>query len=78
MWLHKQPIPNGPPEALRLFMICEAMNWSQLPVAGGIYDQHPAFMEAVQQIFIARSEHDRQEEAKKKRDQRAKKGAARL
>lgn len=68
MWLRKQPMPHGPPESLRLFMICEAMNWAHLPVAGGLYDQHPQLMEEWEYIFIRRSEHDRAVAAKKERD----------
>ena len=34
------------PEALRLFVLCEGMNWAQLPVDGGLYNQHPILLDA--------------------------------
>jgi hypothetical protein len=33
------------PESLRLYLLCKAMKWTHLPVAGGIYDQHPKLLD---------------------------------
>lgn len=55
-----------PYESLRLFGICSAMEWSILPVAGGIYDQHPRLLDEWQVIFSAQARH--QEAEQRKRD----------
>lgn len=36
------------------------MNWSVLPVAGGLYDQDPKLLEQWEEIFNARNLHERQ------------------
>jgi hypothetical protein len=41
------------------------MNWSVLPVAGGLYDQHPDFIDQIQVIFEAKSEHERRQAAQR-------------
>lgn len=46
---------------MRLFALCEQMKWSHLPVAGGIYDQHPKLLEEWQIIFAARARKEEQE-----------------
>lgn len=51
-------------EALRLFSLCDAMKWNHLPVAGGLYDQHPMLLDSFAVIFSIRSEHERKEQAK--------------
>lgn len=43
------------------------MKWSHLPVAGGLYDQHPAFLEEISFIF---SERNKFQEKKRKEDER--------
>jgi hypothetical protein len=43
------------------------MKWSHLPVAGGLYDQHPQFLEEIAVIFQVRSEY---QERKRKEDER--------
>lgn len=60
------------PEALRLFILCEATKWNHLPVAGGLYDQHPRFLEHILTIFQIKSEHDQRKmsEARKKTPKR--------
>jgi hypothetical protein len=47
-----------------MFMLCEAMKWSHLPVAGGIYDQDPDLLDGFLIIFHERSEHDAKEAEK--------------
>lgn len=51
------------PESLRLFALCDAMNWSVLPVAGGLYDQHPDFIDQIQVIFQAKADAERRKQA---------------
>lgn len=47
-------------------MICEAMNWCHLPVAGGLYDQHPELLNQWLQIWSAKHEVD---EAKRRQQE---------
>lgn len=51
--------------SIRLFMICDNMQWSHLPVEGGIYAQHPKFLEEVQYIFGERAKHEAEEQRKR-------------
>jgi hypothetical protein len=51
-----------------MFVLCEGMKWSHLPVAGGIYDQHPDLIDGFRIIFAARGEHEA-EEAKKRENE---------
>ena len=46
------------PESLRLFILCEAMNWAHLPLPGGLYAQHPQLLDEWFYIFVRRSEHE--------------------
>lgn len=49
-------------------MLSEAMNFAVLPVAGGLYDQHPDLLDEWMVIFQAKAQHERQEQAKRKRE----------
>jgi hypothetical protein len=63
------------PEALRLFIICEGMNFTHLPQAGGLYDQHPRLLDRWVTIWVMRGENEEREKAKKAREGRnARKG----
>lgn len=59
-------VPN-PCSSIRLFSICEAMKWAHLPVPGGLYDQHPDFLDQIKHIFMEKGKY---EEAKSKQEQR--------
>jgi hypothetical protein len=51
------------------------MKWNHLPVAGGIYDQHPDLVDMFQIIFAARNDQARKEQEQqrsKQNQQRAK------
>jgi hypothetical protein len=48
-------------------MMCEAMDWNHLPMAGGLYDQNPELLERWRYLFTERS---RYEEIKRKEEQR--------
>lgn len=50
------------------------MKWSHLPVAGGLYDQHPKLIEQFQIIFHERAKH---EEKKRKEEQRKREAESR-
>ncbi len=55
----------APYESLRLFGLCSAMEFSVLPVAGGIYDQHPRLLEEWQHIFIKRAEKEKADQERR-------------
>lgn len=48
-------------------MVCQAFEFKHLPVAGGIFDQHPIFLERAIYIMQEQQAHDKREEAAKKR-----------
>ena len=60
-----------------MFMLCEAMKWSHLPVAGGIYDQDPDLLDGFLIIFQKRSEHEAREAEKDRPKGRGVRGASR-
>lgn len=57
----------NPLPAVRLLAQCDALGWKHLPVAGGLYDQHPDFLESAMLLHQLRGEH---EERKRKEDER--------
>lgn len=59
-----KPIQGSLPESLRLFALCDAMKWAHLPVAGGIYDQHPQLIEEFQYIFNVKHKHEADDAAR--------------
>lgn len=42
------------------------MKWNHLPVAGGIYDQDPAFLEGIEILFHERGVAEEEEAAREK------------
>lgn len=44
--------------SIRMFLMCDAMNWNHLPVAGGLYDQHPQLLADFSYIFNERAKRD--------------------
>jgi hypothetical protein len=51
---------------IRMFTLCESMKWAHLPVAGGIYDQHPDLLDGFMIILHERSKHEAEEAKKEK------------
>lgn len=49
------------------------MKWAHLPVAGGIYDQHPKLIEEWQILFREQAEARQEEIEREKREAKAKK-----
>lgn len=45
------------------------MNWAHLPVAGGLYDQHPRLLDEWLILFRAKADHEKRktEDEKRKR-----------
>ena len=60
-----------------MFSLCEGMKWSHLPVAGGIYDQHPLLMDKFQIIFQMRAEIESKRQEEEERKNRANSGGSR-
>ena len=48
------------------------MKWSHLPVAGGLYDQHPKLLEQWRYIFAKRGEHEAEEERRREQERNRK------
>lgn len=47
------------------------MKWAHLPVAGGIYDQSPEFVDQVSYIIAERNKYQSAEQEKKQRQAKA-------
>lgn len=67
---------------LRLIFMCDAVGWKHLPVAGGLYDQHPDFLDAMLLMQERRGYHQdkerKEQESQAKREQaKAKQGRGR-
>ena len=58
---------QAPPASIKLFSLLEGMKWAHLPVAGGLYDQHPQFVDEISIIF---SERAKEQEKKRQQDER--------
>lgn len=46
-------------------MICQALDFHHLPVAGGIYDQHPDLITQWLELFAVKDAADKAKEAKR-------------
>ncbi len=51
-------------ESLRLYLICKAMKWSHLPVAGGLYDQDPKLLDDFYKIMQWEGEQEKSKNKK--------------
>lgn len=63
-----RPIEGSACYSLRLYHMLKSMKWNHLPVAGGIYDQHPGFLDDMSVIMDAEADAERKREAKRKRE----------
>lgn len=57
----------------------EGMKWAHLPVAGGLYDQHPQLLDEISFIFKERAkyqEKQRKEDERKNKANRGRRGVA--
>ncbi len=63
---------DNPPESILLFSMCENMRWAALPVAGGLYDQHPRLLADWRIIFAEKAAYQRRQEAERERKTRKK------
>lgn len=58
-------------ESLRLFLWCAGTKWAHLPVAGGIYDQHPTLIDEWAILFDIQAKHEAAEQASQRRETEA-------
>lgn len=56
---------------------CDSFNWRHLPVAGGVYDQHPEFLEAAMMLHEVRGKYEEKKRAEQERKQKADMGKGR-
>lgn len=63
------------PESLRLYVFCKALKFTHLPVAGGIYDQHPKLIRDWLTIMSIEAQEEKKRQEKQERDMKAKKGS---
>lgn len=54
------------------------MKWAHLPVAGGIYDQHPDFVEQISFIFSERDKAREEEHKKREQEMKNNRGGGRV
>jgi hypothetical protein len=52
------------------------MEWAHLPWPGGLYDQHPKFVDDMYLIFQKKSEHEAQDMKRREAEQRKQAAAA--
>lgn len=48
------------------------MKWNHLPVAGGLYDQHPKLLEQWDYIFARRAEFEAEEDKRRESESKRK------
>lgn len=48
------------------------MNFQHLPVAGGLYDQHPVLLEKWEFIFAEKSRYEKRQQEQQKREAKRK------
>lgn len=54
--------------AISMFIFLEGIKWSTLPVAGGLYDQHPDFVKKMSYMKQEVYKQEAKEEAQRKRE----------
>jgi len=47
--------------------MCESMRWNHLPVAGGLYDQHPELLSQWQIIWEEKARYEEKKAEKERR-----------
>ena len=67
-YFRQKPVVGQLHESIRMYALCKGMSWAHLPVEGGIYDQHPKFMDDM--LFLmnedAKAEKRRHDESQRK------------
>jgi hypothetical protein len=59
-----------------MYRLCKGMEWNHLPVAGGIYDQHPRFVDSMMLLMDIDNRIESERNKKRERDQKAKAAAS--
>lgn len=61
-------------ESLRLYSVCKLFKFNYLPVAGGLYDQHPRLLEDFLMIAQIEARAERRRQEKREREMAQKQG----
>lgn len=61
---------ESPVPLLRLLAVADAMEFKHLPVMGGIYDQHPEFVEGMMGLLSERSKWEREKQKREEDKQK--------
>ena len=56
--------------------MCENMRWSTLPVAGGLYDQSPEFIDGIELCFMMKARKAKIDYEKAEAERKARQGIA--
>ena len=62
-----QPVVGYLHESIRLYRLCQFMDWSHLPVEGGLYAQDPQFLDDVLEIGSIEGQAQKRKQALEKR-----------
>lgn len=54
-----RPVTGAVHESLRLYVLCKGMRWTHLPIDGGLYDQHPQFLDDLRLIMSAETKAEK-------------------
>jgi len=76
-FVNGRPIEGRVHSAISMFVFLEGIKWSTLPVAGGLYDQHPDFVKKMHYMKQEVYKHEAHEAAERKRKEDSKKPRAR-
>lgn len=77
LFVEGKPVPN-PPTSIRLFNLMDNMKWAHLPVAGGLFDQSPQFIEETRYIFQERNAYQAEQQRKQEAEQKRNSGSGRV
>lgn len=69
--MRERPIRGAMHESLRVWILCNAMNWNVLPVRGGLYDQDPELLDDFVRIFSRKAQKEEEEQRKREAEMRS-------
>jgi hypothetical protein len=72
-FVNGKPIAGRVHSAISMFVFLQGIKWSTLPVAGGMYDQHPDFVKKMMYIQSEVYKHERAEAIEREKRTNAKK-----
>lgn len=71
-FVNGRPIEGRVVSAISMFVFLEGIRWSVLPVAGGLYDQHPDFVRKMHYMKQEVYKQQAREEAERRRKEASK------